>query len=250
MRDGMLIGAGMAVGAALGLFVVGAARAAPGPDITGTARIVDGDTVEVAGTKIRLAGIDAPESDQVCFTATGGRDPCGVRARDALVARFGDRPWTCRGDGVDRYGRTLGTCTVDGEDVGRWAVRAGHALAFVRYAHTYDADETAARAARAGVWAGCLAAPWDWRKRDAQTVLLGHVCPVGAQADLLSPLSAAAAPDPACTIKGNTNRDGECIYHRPGDRFYARVRMTPGPGKRWFCTTAEAEAAGCRASKV
>jgi hypothetical protein len=46
--------------------------------------------------------------------------------------------------------------------------------------------------------------------------------------------------------QGNTHRNGERIYHMPNQRFYARVRMDVGGGKRWFCTPEEAEAAGWR----
>lgn len=217
--------------------------------ITGPPRIIDGDTVEIAGTRIRLQGIDTPETDQVCFTATGEHDPCGVRARDALATRYGGKPWTCTITGTDRYNRSLGSCTAGGEDVQGWLVREGLALSFVRYSHAYDADEAAARQAKAGLWAGCFIAPWEWRARSDKTVLLGSVCPIGAQKDLLSPRSAEEAPDPNCQIKGNVNRSGECIYHLPGSRHYSRVKMDLSKGKRWFCSVADAEAAGCRAPR-
>lgn len=217
--------------------------------ITGSSRIIDGDTVELGGIRIRLNGIDAPEADQICFTATGDHDPCGVRARDALAARYGNKPWTCTITGTDRYNRSLGSCTSGGEDVQGWLVRQGLALSFVRYAHTYDADEAAARQAKAGLWAGCFIAPWEWRTRSTTTLLLGSICPASAQKDLLSPLSGEGAPDPNCQIKGNVNRSGECIYHLPGSRHYSRVRMDLSKGKRWFCSVAEAEIAGCRAPR-
>jgi hypothetical protein len=63
---------------------------------------------------------------------------------------------------------------------------------------------------------------------------------------LLSPASAAEAPSTDCVIKGNVNRRGECIYHLPGGQFYSLIKMDLTKGKRWFCTEAEAEAAGCR----
>lgn len=66
------------------------------------------------------------------------------------------------------------------------------------------------------------------------------------------------APDPAhaprteakagagCLIKGNVSRNGDRIYHVPGDRTYDRVRMDKGPDKRWFCTEEQAVASGWR----
>jgi hypothetical protein len=80
-------------------------------------------------------------------------------------------------------------------------------------------------------------------------VILGAAgVPVNAQAILLGAVSAAEAPSPDCTIKGNINRSGECIYHEPGGRWYSLVKMDLSKGKRWFCSAAEAEAAGCRAA--
>jgi hypothetical protein len=129
-------------------------------------------------------------------------------------------------------------------------VRSGWALSFVRYSHEYDPDESAARVAKAGLWSGAFIAPWDWRSRTKNTVILGAVSvPKDAQMILLSPASAADAPTSDCVIKGNMTRNGECIYHMPGGRFYSTVKMDPSKGKRWFCTEAEAQVAGCRRSK-
>ena len=58
-----------------------------------------------------------------------------------------------------------------------------------------------------------------------------------------------ASPSSGCLIKGNINRRGECIYHVPGSRWYARTKITPSRGERWFCSVQEAEAAGCRAPR-
>ena len=57
-------------------------------------------------------------------------------------------------------GRPLATCFVNGEDVDRWMVGCGMALSFVRYSHAYDGDESSARKAQAGLWAGVCSAPW------------------------------------------------------------------------------------------
>lgn len=157
-------------------------------DVTGIPRIVDGDTVQIDATKIRLTGIDAPETDQVCLDPIGQRWACGVTARDELVEHAGGRPWTCHISGTDRYGRSLAACEVDGEDIQRWMVRSGWALAFVRYSHQYDADEQAARAAQDGIWVGAFIAPCDWRHRSVTTIILGTTSvPVTAQNALLKP---------------------------------------------------------------
>jgi hypothetical protein len=163
-----------------------------------------------------------------------------------LSGRIGGREITCRLTDVDRYGRSLGTCYVDGADLNAWMVREGWALAFVRYSQVYAPDEAAARVNQRGLWQGAFVAPWDWRHRGPNSVILGALpLPVTARTVLLAPASSTDAPDPSCTIKGNVNRSGERIFHMPGQLAYSRINMTE-PGKRWFCSAEEAEAAGWR----
>jgi endonuclease YncB( thermonuclease family) len=157
-------------------------------DITGVPRILDGDTIQIDATKIRLSGIDSPEKDQVCLDPAGERWACGIDARDELIAHAGGKPWTCHISGLDRYGRSLAACEVDGQDIGQWMVRSGWAMAFVRYSHQYDADEAVARKAQEGLWIGAFIAPWDWRHRNVTTTVHGATSvPVGAQKMLLKP---------------------------------------------------------------
>jgi endonuclease YncB( thermonuclease family) len=216
-------------------------------EVSGVPRIVDGDTVEIGQVKIRLSGIDAPETDQVCLDAKGEKWACGIAARDELIRHSNGQPWECTTTGTDQYGRSLANCFIEGEGVGKWMVQSGWALSFVRYSHAYDADEIAAREVRAGLWSGAFIAPWDWRHRNKATMILGAASvPVNAQAILLGAVSASEAPSPECVIKGNVNRKGERIYHLPGQLNYAQINMTKGLGERWFCTEAEADAAGWR----
>jgi endonuclease YncB( thermonuclease family) len=218
--------------------------------ISGVPQIVDGDTVWIGAVKIRLQGIDAPETDQICLDPAGKAWNCGISSRDELAKRTSGQIWKCHVTGTDRYRRDLARCEVNGEDIQRWMVRNGWALSFVRYSHTYDADEADAKAAKAGLWAGAFIAPWDWRGRGARTVILGSFAvPTNAQAVLISPRLTRAPVMGDCAIKGNVTRSGECIFHMPGSRYYDKVKMDLTKGKRWFCTTAEAEAAGCRSSK-
>src|SRR5580658_9993035 len=76
-------------------------------EIVGPAHIVDGDTVEISNVKIRLIGMDAPESDQLCLNGKGEHWACGIEARDHLLQRTEGKIWTCQGEQLDRYGRTL-----------------------------------------------------------------------------------------------------------------------------------------------
>jgi endonuclease YncB( thermonuclease family) len=172
--------------------------------ISGEPRIVDGDTVQICQTKIRFAGIDAPETDQVCLDAKGAKWACGIAARDELIRFSAGRPWDCDLTGTDKYGRSLGKCFVEGEDVSAWMVRSGWALSFVRYSHEYNQQEAGARNAHAGLWSGAFIAPWDWRHRNNTTLVLGALSvPVEAKKTLLGAVSEAQAPDPRCTIKAS-----------------------------------------------
>ncbi len=133
-------------------------------DIVGRASVIDGDTIEIQGQRIRLHGVDAPEKGQPCFDAANQPYRCGQNAAVALDELIGQSPVSCREKDVDRYGRTVAACRVRGEDVGLWLVRSGNAFAYRRYSSDYIGAEQEAKNNRRGVWAGHTQAPWEWRK--------------------------------------------------------------------------------------
>ena len=219
-------------------------------DVTGVPKIRDGDQLQIGSTRIRLGGIDAPSTDQLCLNNKGERWTCGIAARDELIRHAGGKTWICRVRRTDPRGRTVARCEVDGEDIQKWLVKNGWALSYVRFSHDYDADEKAAREAKAGMWQGAFIAPWDWRVRNKKTAILGAArAPASARAILLASASGPVAPSPDCTIKGNVNRSGECIYQQPSSRWYAKIEMNISKGTRWFCSVEEAELAGCRETR-
>lgn len=243
-------------GVVLGIIVVFGATAAERPQtnnsiLFGVARIIDGDTLQVASVNVRLEGIDAPERDQTC--EYGGYDwPCGLIADGVLRALIRGRPVSCEVTGRDAYGRSLAVCRAGADNLNALMVRSGFALDFRRYSSAYVADEEAAKADHAGMWIGTFIPPWDWRQRGRK----GKEVPAGqplapAPVPLLSePQKASPAgleqPAAGCAIKGNVNRQGERIYHVPGQRDYDRVVMDPAKGKRLFCTEEDATRAGWR----
>lgn len=135
------------------------------PAIVGRASVIDGDTLEIRGQRIRLWGIDAPEGRQTC-ERDGESYRCGTVAANALSYWIGERSVTCNPVGrPDRYRRIVARCTVQGQDIGGWLVRRGWALDYPRYSgRSYAADENAARMGKAGVWAGEFQRPWEWRQ--------------------------------------------------------------------------------------
>mgnify|MGYP001141156875 CR=1 FL=1 len=128
----------------------------------GVASAVDGDTIEVHGMRIRLHGIDAPESGQLCI-ADGTRYRCGERSALYLQETLGRSTVECDARDTDRYGRIIATCSVRGTDVGAAMVAGGWALAYRRYDDVYVPMELEAAASRRGMWQGEFVEPARWR---------------------------------------------------------------------------------------
>ena len=201
-------------------------------DLSGIARVLDGDTIEIGTQRIRLWGVDAPEGRQSCL-AGSRRWPCGRRATAALASRIDGRSVTC--EERDRDGRIVAVCRHGGRDVNAWLVREGWALAYRRYSRAYVGEESAAKVARRGLWRGEFVQPWNWRRGER------------LQTANRDARRSSTRDRGACNIKGNISRkSGRRIYHVPGDSDYARTRISRSHGERWFCTESEARAAGWR----
>ena len=131
--------------------------------VVGVASVIDGDTLQIQGTKIRLFGVDAPESTQTCQR---GRQtyPCGREAANELLKFLGQKTVSCQRRDTDRYGRTVAVCFLGNVDVNGWLVGSGYALAYREYGTDYVPQENAARKARKGIHAGTYVNPSDYRK--------------------------------------------------------------------------------------
>ncbi len=134
------------------------------PQVAGIASVVDADTIDIHGERIRLAGVDAPESRQQCLNTSGQLWRCGQIAANALDVWINNNPVACSIEGEDKYHRQIGTCSVRGASMQNWLVTSGYALAYRTYSTAYVPAEDKARIARVGVWSGEFVAPWDWRK--------------------------------------------------------------------------------------
>lgn len=196
-------------------------------DITGEVRVIDADTFDVGSVRIRLHAIDAPEQDQSCTTEHGVAFACGAWATEQVAARFAGKGAKCSATDIDKYGRTVAICDVDGVDMGREIVQQGWAFAYRRYGMDYDLDEKSAYVADRGLHGFRVQSPAQFRATRAK----GRI-----------PL------DPNCRIKGNISKNGQ-IFHVPGQEFYERTGINLARGERWFCSDTEAKAAGWRAAR-
>ncbi|MDE0410797.1 MAG: thermonuclease family protein [Gammaproteobacteria bacterium] len=133
--------------------------------ILGTAFVTDGDGLEVKGHVIRMAGLDAPEHDQPAQRSNGQWFNHGRQVKSALIRKIGGRDVEVVTHGRDPYGRVLGTVFLDGEDINRWLVLRG--LAIAAYGKQYQSAERWSRAKGLGMW-GLMQAqdPREWRHRD------------------------------------------------------------------------------------
>lgn len=190
-----------------------------------SARVVDGDTIEISGIRYRLHGIDAPEAGQSCAKKGGGNWPCGREAISAMEDIVSAGTVTCEDRGQDGYGRTIGICRVGGLDINKSMVERGLAWAFVKYSRDYEGEETVARNQRKGVWQADTETPWDFRS---------HKWDVAKQ----------DSPD-NCPIKGNISKQG-MVYHAPWSPWYTKTKVSLKDGERWFCSEDEAVKAGWR----
>ena len=134
-----------------------------GADVTGSARVTDGDSIKIGDTRVRLHGIDAPERNQSC-QKNGRTWRCGSAATSRLRGMVSGREVQCKGNRKDRYGRLLAVCHVNGTDVNAAMVKSGLALAYRKYSSAYVSQERDAKRAKRGLWAGEFVAPWDWRR--------------------------------------------------------------------------------------
>src|ERR1700694_1056741 len=144
--------------------VLSLSSAAFADDLSGQASIIDGDTLEIHGTRVRLWGVDAPESTQLCRGSDSLQYRCGAKAANDLDAFIASRPVNCAPISLDRYGRTVAACSVAGADLGEWLVRSGLALDWPQYSkRKYDAAQRDAEHAGRGMWAGSYVKPWLYR---------------------------------------------------------------------------------------
>lgn len=133
-------------------------------DFVGQATVTDADSLVVQGRKLRLHGIDAPESAQLCRNADSVHYRCGQQAANALAEFLAGRHVSCVDTDQPTYDRTVAVCSVGKVDIADWLVRQGYALDWPKYSKGDYADAQAeARRNERGIWSGSFIEPWRYR---------------------------------------------------------------------------------------
>lgn len=200
--------------------------------ISGDARqavVFDGDSLDINGRHIQLAGIDAPELGQTC-KHDDETPRCGMTAAYELRKRLqlDPRPLRCWPQGKPINGAEVATCAAGEDDLALALLQSGYAWALADAQIDYRLAEEKARAARMGLWSERGETPTDWRARMAKT-------------------GGPRTPEQGCVIAGMVADDGKKkIYYGPLDPDYAKQAVDPAAGERWFCGEEEARKAGWR----
>jgi micrococcal nuclease len=177
--------------------------------------ITDGDTltvltVDTKQVKIRLAGIDAPESYQ----------DFGTRAKQAAsILAFGKTVSVIERD-TDRYGRTVADFILPGgRSLNREMVGQGMAWWFRRYApgdNVLARLEAQARQEKRGLWSQpSPIAPWDWRKGQGRPIAAGVIGNRRSHVYHLAHCPAPVQMKKANRVTFATAADAEAAGYRP-----------------------------------
>ena len=141
--------------------------------ISGNAKVIDGDTIKINKKKIRLFGIDAPEKKQICkklyisfFIFNFQEDyKCGEKSALALLKKLKNKKVECIfEEKKDIYKRNIGTCYIKNQDINKWLVKNGYAIAYKKYSKKYVLDEKYAKENKLGIWVGNFVEPEKWRR--------------------------------------------------------------------------------------
>ena len=211
-----------------------AARQGVQAQVAGIGHVIDGDTLDVGGTRVRLAVVDTPERAQSCDLHNTPM-ACGEAARFVLQGMAEGRQVTCDLGPNKTHDRVVGLCRVDGEVLNLALLETGLGIVAERYLAEWPDDaalmlaaEARARAARRGLWAMHAVTPSVWRAARRQAGDAGD-CPTDRP------------------VKANISANGR-IYHLPGSPHYARTRIS-GPDEACLATADEARAMGFRAAR-
>lgn len=214
-------------------------------------KVVDGDTLEVeGGKKVRLIGVDTPETGECYFTEAKSRLSALILNKEIVLEKDTSE--------VDRYQRLLRYVYLEGEFINGVLVAEGYARA-VRYppdvllSEQLERLEAEAKQQGKGLWKVCdHPTPTSNPTTDTNSVVPGGSSfkPVGSSPKSADFTSKPMGSDTDCVIKGNISQStDEKIYHTPGQRDYEKTVIDESKGERYFCSEQEAVDAGWRKAK-
>jgi len=131
-------------------------------EITGKAKVLNGDTFQLGETTIRLSKIDAPELEQKCRTHKGRVQKCGRMAAQNLLRIVQGQPLNCHPEGQAEDGVTLATCYLGPFNINEQMIADGWAVALPGEGN-YIRAENFAKARNEGMWRSTFVLPWEWR---------------------------------------------------------------------------------------
>jgi len=133
--------------------------------IIGNARVIDGDTININNNKIRLHGIDAPETKQTCKLDSVDWF-CGKQSTEELKKIINNQSVECKVNDIDIYNRYVAICLVNELNLNQWMVKKGWAIAYRYYSTDYIIEEKYARDNKLGIWKSEFLKPYQYRKNN------------------------------------------------------------------------------------
>ena len=133
--------------------------------IKGKTRVVDGDTIHIKNNKIRLHGIDAPETQQTC-KIDNEEWYCGKQSTKELKKLINKQNVECLINDIDIYNRYVAICYVDEININQWMVKNGWAIAYRYYSKDYINEEEYADNNKLGIWKSKFIEPYLYRKNN------------------------------------------------------------------------------------
>lgn len=149
---------------AAALVLIFTTSAASADTITGRASVIDGDTIDIHGERIRILDIAAPETQQTCTRPDGTEWHCGQEAALRLSKWLGNRVVSCEIHRRDPYKQWLARCEAGGEDLAQWLASRGWAVPYRECkCETIRTASDNAKLLQLGIWSGIFVMPWEWR---------------------------------------------------------------------------------------
>jgi endonuclease YncB( thermonuclease family) len=136
----------------------------PAVERLGYTIVKDGDTIQIDKINIRLYGIDAPETKQLCYDSNSTPWKCGMAAKEFLNQLINEQEVKCTVHRIDIYKREVATCYVDDIDINKAMVENGYAVAYRYYSKQYSTDEIKAKKQFLGIWKTAFMEPEQWRR--------------------------------------------------------------------------------------